>query len=54
MTKSNKELAVDIALKYIEATGTEGKAIVKPDILLDIIKKTYKTLEELDKTKDSK
>lgn len=54
MSKTNKELAVDIALKYIEATGTQGKSIVKLADLITVLKSTYQTLEELDKTESTK
>lgn len=50
MSKSNKELAVDIALKYIEATGNaERTSVVDADTLMSIIKMSYITLKELDK-----
>ncbi len=53
MSKSNKELAIDIAIEYVhgilhqtEIKGVEGLPV---ETCCDIITQVYNTLEELDK-----
>lgn len=50
MGKTNKELAIDIAIEYahgmLHVNGTEGYPVEE---CCEVIKKVYKTLEELDR-----
>lgn len=57
MSKTNKELAVDVAIAYIhsihsQVTSPHGQngITLKTDTCCDIIKSVYKTLESLDST----
>ena len=58
MSKTNKELAVDVAIAYIEASSKlvlgngASNGLVKVDNVQQIIKATYTTLESLDSEKD--
>lgn len=60
--KTNKELAVDVVLKVIEANhripyGPQNHQILSPinlDSICNIISKVYTTLEELDKKNPDK
>ena len=62
MSKTNKELAVDVALKVIESNqripyGPHNNNILKPVTLIDIcniIENVYVTLEKLDKHSSDK
>ena len=50
MNKTDKELAVEVALAYIAATSGHGPVgIVKPEFVTSIIASTYKTLQSLGK-----
>ncbi|MGM0168287.1 hypothetical protein IGI39_004042 [Enterococcus sp. AZ135] len=55
MSKTDKELAIDVAIAYIEATSVKvkqnnGTTIVIPfDHLNNIIKTVHKTLSDLEK-----
>lgn len=53
MPSTNKELAVDITIAYIHATGNlrvpEGvNPLIKPNDITAMIKAVYNTLEKLD------
>lgn len=54
MSKSDKELAVEIAKAYIEASGHSklangaSKNLLSADSVLKIIEATYQTLKKLD------
>lgn len=55
MTKTNKELAVDVAIAYIESTSNlkhvngGSKNLISPAEVQGIIKAVHQTLDSLDK-----
>ena len=62
MNKSNKELAVDVAIEYIRAHQKQiavssnnifrETAMITTASVNDVIKSVYKTLENIDKSSD--
>lgn len=55
MSKTNKELAVEVAIAYLEAfsnmkhANTTPRDIIPAQSVIDIIKAVHRTLESLDK-----
>lgn len=55
--KSNKELAVDVAIAYIKATSQQvfangaSKDLISLSSVCNVIKSTYQTLESLESDK---